>query len=496
LKSPLRLACTLLLLAGLCPANTIYLNDGTSITAARVTQTAAEVHYVAGGVEHTIPSSSVSRIEPSSGMGISVGTSSSGWIAPSRNSTPTRRLEDGSQKSSHDELAASLSGKSAKQNPGYPALGARIIGSAGVSNRALYDVESEGNSNQTAAAYLIASHYSYEHGDSEAAQQYLRRCLRLAPTQPELLQWNAFLLMEAGEYSAALREAKRAEQEDPKSVGAVRVLGMAYYNSGRFDDAIATWKRAQKMEPAEFITEYLAKAAREQGVEGNFFESQSAHFILRYEGSRTGLGFAPELLATLDRQYVALQNELGFSPGITITVIVYTGRQFSEATRAPDWAGGINDGKIRIPIRNLKSVTPELERVLRHEMAHSFIYAYVRGACPTWLHEGIAQMMEPRHSGGIAAPLGQLFHEGQAVPLRYLEGSFLDLNSGQADLAYSESLAAVEYLRSAKGVYGLRRILDALNEGDEPEAALQHAVQLNYKELESGIAGYLLAEAR
>jgi len=496
LKNSLRLACTLLLLAGLCPADTIYLNDGTSITAKRVTRTASEVRYVAGGAEQTIPSSSVSRIEPGSGMGISIGTSSSGWIAPSRNSTPTRRLGEGSQKASNDALADSLASKSAKQNPGYPALGARIIGSSGVSNRALYDIESEGDSSQTVAAYLIASHYSYEHGDSEAAQRYLRRCLRLAPAQPAVLQWNAFLLMERGEYAAAVRQAKRAEQEDPKSVGALRVLGMAYYHSGRFDDAIATWKRAQKLEPAEFITAYLEKAKREQGVEGNFFESQSAHFMLRYEGSRTELGFAPELLSTLGRQYVALQNELGFSPGITITVIVYTGRKFSDATRAPDWAGGINDGKIRIPVRNLKSVTPELERVLRHEMAHSFIHAYVHGACPTWLQEGIAQMVEPDTSGALAGPLGRAFDQGRTVPLRYLEGSFLGLSSSQAELAYAESLAAVEYLRSAKGVYGLRRILDALNEGDEPEDALQRAVQLNYKELESGIAGYLLANAR
>ncbi len=44
----------------------------------------------------------------------------------------------------------------------------------------------------------------------------------------------------------------------------------------------------------------------------------------------------------------------------------------------------------------------------------------------------------------------------------------------QAQLAYAESLAAAEYLRSTYGMYALRRMLELLNEGEAPEAALRN----------------------
>jgi len=62
-------------------------------------------------------------------------------------------------------------------------------------------------------------------------------------------------------------------------------------------------------------------------------------------------------------------------------------------------------------------------------------------------------------------------------------------------VAYAESLAATEYLRSAYGMRALRQMLDSLSEGESPEAALRHATHASYQEFESGVANYL-AHAR
>jgi hypothetical protein len=231
-------------------------------------------------------------------------------------------------------------------------------------------------------------------------------------------------------------------------------------------------------------------------VEGDFSEREGAHFVLRYEGRQTGFHFASELLYTLDHQYGNLQRELGFAPDRTITVILYTEQQFSEVTQEPSWADGLNDGKVRIPVRDLSGVTPQLEAVLMHEMTHSFIRSLTHGRCPQWLNEGIAQMEEPRRSSAFAAPLAQLFREGRQVTLHYLEGSFTRFSPAQAQLAYAESLAATEYLRSAYGMYALHRMLELLNDGEEPEAALSHAVQANYAEFERGLGSYLAKSAQ
>ncbi len=62
----------------------------------------------------------------------------------------------------------------------------------------------------------------------------------------------------------------------------------------------------------------------------------------------------------------------------------------------PPGREALNDGKLRIPISGLSSMTPELAHVLKHELAHSFIARLSGGRCPPWLHEGIAQFLEPQ----------------------------------------------------------------------------------------------------
>ena len=84
-----------------------------------------------------------------------------------------------------------------------------------------------------------------------------------------------------------------------------------------------------------------------------------------------------------------------------------------------------------------------------------------------------------------------MYQNGRQVPLRDLEGSFIRFSPQQAQLAYAESLAATEYLRANYGMRGLRRMLELLNDGEAPEAALNHAVQANYADFESGLGSYL-----
>jgi Tfp pilus assembly protein PilF len=372
-----------------------------------------------------------------------------------------------------------------------PALAAKVVNPDGVNERALREIEAEANPAQSAAAFFIAAHYAYDHSDNEAARRYMQHSVEFEPDQAPLLEWYSVLLLDGGQHQEAVTQAEHAVQRAPRSSEALQVLGMAYYDSGRFSEAIENWKRAQELHPSETVAGYLEKAEREAKVEGNFSEREGTHFVLRYEGRQTGFTFASELLSDLERQYGELQRDLGFAPDITITVIVYTERQFFDVTRAPSWADGLNDGKIRLPVHDLTSVTPELESVLRHEMAHSFVHSATHGNCPTWLNEGIAQLEEPRSSSAFAEPLARLYHDGRQAPLRYLEGSFLRFSPAQAQLAYAESLAATEYLRANYGTRALRRMLELLNDGEAPEAALNHAVQADYAGFESGLGSYL-----
>jgi tetratricopeptide (TPR) repeat protein len=488
-------ALTLGLMLEICRADAIHLKNGTTISADKIVEKNDRVEYTVGGTAYSVPKSSVSSIDHGTAFGISIGTSKSGLIAPPKDSGGSLPVV-GSNLVSHREFAAALPQPPRMHDAESAALLARVVSFDRVNERALEDIEGEGNAEKSASAYFIAARYAYDHSEGEAARRYLKRSIDFEPEQAGLLEWYTVLLLDGGQYNEAVAQAEHAVKLAPRSAEALQVLGLAEYDSGRFAKAIESWKRAQELQPSEAVAAYLAKAEREAGVEEKFSERESKHFVLRYEGHQAGFGFASELLYTLDRQYGELERELGFAPESTITVILYTEQQFFDVTQGPSWADGLNDGKVRVPVHDLSGVTPRLEAVLRHEMAHSFVHSMTHGRCPVWLNEGIAQMEEPRSSSSFAAPLANLFQSGRAVPLRYLEGSFTRLSPQQARLAYAESLAATEYLRSAYGLYALRRVLELLNDGEAPEAALSSATRANYKEFESGLGAYLAKNAR
>jgi tetratricopeptide (TPR) repeat protein len=474
-----------------CRADLIHLKNGITISASQVTQKDGQVQYTVGGTQYSIPQASVSGIDHDSAFGISVGTSKSGLIAAPALPASSSSSNSTANFVSHRELVSSLPRTAQMHGFDSAVLSAQIIRDGRVNERALYDISSEGSSAKSAAAYFIAAQYAYEHSEGEAARRYMKTCLSYEPEDAGLLEWYSVILLDGGQYDDAVTEAQRAVKRAPHSAGALQVLGLAYYDSGHFAQAIETWNHAQQLHPTDAVANYRAKAERESPVEDKFSERTGTHFALRYEGRQLAPRFASELLSTLDRQYGELQRDLGFAPESTITVILYTEQQFFVVTQAPSWAGGLNDGKVRVPVRDLSGVTPQLEAVLRHEMTHSFIHALTHGRCPQWLNEGIAQMEEPRTSGDFAAPLAQLFRDNKQIPLRYLEGSFVRLSPAQAQLAYAESLAAAEYLRSAHGMYSLRRLLELLSDGESSESALRNAGLEDYAELERGLGSYL-----
>ena len=112
---------------------------------------------------------------------------------------------------------------------------------------------------------------------------------------------------------------------------------------------------------------------------------------MKYSGSAAP-DLARGILRTLEEHYRDLQSQLDFSPPEPIAVILYTNQAFADITRAPGWAGALNDGRIRIPVQGLSSVTGEMSHILKHELTHSFITQKTHGRCPTWLQEGLAQL--------------------------------------------------------------------------------------------------------
>jgi hypothetical protein len=211
---------------------------------------------------------------------------------------------------------------------------------------------------------------------------------------------------------------------------------------------------------------------------------------LRYEGSQASSELRRQILEALEQSYNKLESDLGASPR-NIYVSLYTDQAFFDVTQAPAWSAALNDGKIRIPISGVSSVTPELARVLRHELTHSFVAQITHGRAPQWLNEGIAELEQGANTTSFGSRLATLYSSGHQVPLNMLEANFDMLDKSEALVAYAESLAAVEYISSTYGVSDVARILQRLGQGESIETALRNTIHAGYKELDAEVTEYL-----
>jgi len=234
----------------------------------------------------------------------------------------------------------------------------------------------------------------------------------------------------------------------------------------------------------------LEKVKREKEAEGDFREGESSHFVIRYHGGATR-SLASDVMHVLEDQFQSLRNELRYTPPEPIAVILYTQESFRDVTRSPGWAGALNDGKIRVPVQGIETVSVELTRILRHELTHSFVFQKTSGRAPTWLQEGLAQWMEGRRTNGDAAQLVAFYEQGQGKQLRYSDDSWTRFSTGQARFAYAWSLAVVEMVEAEHGSDGINRLLEAERAESSREAALREGLRMNFSSLDEVTIDYL-----
>ena len=486
-------ACVILLAANVSRADTIYLKNGMYIVVTRATEKDGQIEYWVGSTKYTISRNMVTKIE--TGNGPSPGVRSA---APASRGTPgvrdlSRRESDSNSASSgHDKLKLPVPGETRQAGPYWTALRSRILQGDRVNEIKLAEIELDHDARTTSNAYFLAGVTEMQGGDAARAGTYFEHALQSAPEQTNLLEWHAIALSAQGRYPEAVSELERATALDSNSAHLFQLLGLARYDSDRTGDAVTAWKRAMELSPDPYTERLLHKAERELEVEERSRRKQSTHFILHYQGDATSAELQQQLLATMEDGYRDLTSQLGYEPTENIIVILYTQKEFVDITEAPSWAGAINDGKLRIPIRGVSVMNPELQRVLRHELTHSFIRSLAGGRCPTWLNEGIAELMEPRSSSAFAQSLAALFQQRKEIPFSVLEHPFIRFSDLQAQVAYAESLSGVEYLRDRYGMAEVVRMLRNIAAGEEPEIALRQSTGMDYAAFQQRIGESLL----
>ena len=355
--------------------------------------------------------------------------------------------------------------------------------------------EASANPSPTAIAHVVAAEsaaaqFEISVGDFEQAADHYTVGLRFAPDNLGLLLETAYLHLRRSEYTAALDLLDRARRVDPDSPDAAKLAGWALYGLNRVADAVAEWKRALALKPDAEVQHALEKAERDALEEASYREGETAHFRLLYNGAA-----APELardvLRTLEAQFVEISSTLNYVPPEPIGVVLYTNQSFMDITRSPTWVGALNDGRIRVPVEGLTSVTDELARVLKHELTHSFVGQKTGGRCPVWLQEGIAQYMEGKRSKNAAGALYSAYERHMEFSLASYETSWMNLPRDTASSAYAWSLAVVETIVGEDGMDDMERILDRINAQSSTEDAIHAVLHDSYADLMQATVEYM-----
>lgn len=342
-----------------------------------------------------------------------------------------------------------------------------------------------------AQGYQEAAIFLTRKGNPQGAIEKYRHALPFAPDDLALTLALGYLLVKQNRHNEALELLLPASTSFPTSPDIPVLLGSAYYATEHMDRAIAEWNKALALQDNPRLREALARAEQERSVAGSYKELRSQHFLLRYDGNET-TPLGAEVLKTLEVGFLDLQLDLDFFPREPMVVLLYPDQAFQDIARSPSWVGAVNDGKIRVPVSGLSSITPDLARVLKHELTHSFVRQITLGRCPTWFNEGLAQLEDGTTTTGLGMQLARSFVNDHLPPFSALETSFMGLPTDQVGLAYAKSLAALEYLRDTYGLGEISRLLKMMPANPNLSSLLQDELRLSYPAFEQEVANYIV----
>ncbi|MGE5127320.1 MAG: peptidase MA family metallohydrolase [Betaproteobacteria bacterium] len=335
---------------------------------------------------------------------------------------------------------------------------------------------------------VVLSREKLAAGDPKEALRFARLALFRDGGSTAGLQALAEAQLALGDAARARSSAESAIALDPRDARSHEALGDALAELADFVAAREEYRAALELDPQPRLQQKL------DTLFSSAASASSARFRVQYDGGADEpLGLA--VLRVLDAAWDEYAGTLGFGPAEPVTVVLQTATSFRDTTRAPEWAAAWNDGTIRVPVMGLTAPTAGLVRVLRHELAHSFVTARADGGCPTWLHEGVAQWLEGGDPAREDAALAARARTRPLARLESLESPFVGLSEADAAAAYAESLSAVAHVLRLRGAEGLRRLLEAIGAGRPPAEALPAALSLSYGEFQRNWEQHLLKAA-
>jgi hypothetical protein len=313
-------------------------------------------------------------------------------------------------------------------------------------------------------------------GSAEEASAAFAQAIRLDGA-------NAIAMLGAGAAANMRGRPEEARQHlagalrlQPSLTAAAQLLGEILYRQADLQGAIDVYEQALARAPGDQkLAARLEAWRREAAVHDTLSTKLATHFTILFEGP-ADQPMAARVSEMLESIYWQVGGAIGAYPPNVLTVVLYSKEQFRDVTQSPSWAGGLFDGRIRVPVAG-RIDGRELRRVLAHEFTHAVVKSLAPRGVPQWLSEGLAVLME--QAGGPARPLAA---DTPVPPLSRLEGSFEKLSPDEARSAYAASAAATQALLDRGGPMVIYNLLTNLGNGMRFDEAFERAALVPYRE--------------
>lgn len=319
-------------------------------------------------------------------------------------------------------------------------------------------------------------------GRLKESREFLEEAVETRPESTEYHRMLAGVLFQLGDLSLARREVDEALELSPDDDEARELSGDLCYREGELNLAVAEWEAAAKSRSRPVLTEKIARGRLEMDAEQGMRRETSRYFVVQYRSD-----LPPELVKAffevLDQAFDILHDLLGDYPRDEIQVILYSGVSFRDVTRAPVWAGGLYDGKIKMPVGGLRSVQEvnNLLSLLVHEMTHAFLHRMAPAGLPLWFNEGLATTFQGWDPGRIR----EWFSEHPPAIARIsdvdlaLQGRLGDVTAG-----YAAARLALGDIVEARGSGAVRGIIAGVGAGHPFPEVFRDEVRMDLQEFE------------
>ena len=322
-------------------------------------------------------------------------------------------------------------------------------------------------------------------GNHKAAAESFVEAAKLDPKNASLWLGAGFAEFLQRHDAEAKTYLHRALDLDPKLTLARAQLAQVIKRQGDLAEAIRHYEIVVGEMPEEKgLIETLERWRRERELHERMRVTVGDHFTVSFEGPEDA-AMAAQALESLNRAFWRICDVLGTFPTKSIPVVLYSGQQFRDITRSPQWAAAAFDGIIRIPMRGADDKGEDLDRVLAHEFTHALIRSLATRGLPTWLNEGLATVLEGPEDGEWMEKA--LAGTSKPPSLTVLSAPFNKLSGRDAQVAYASSTRAAKRLLDEAGGVAVANLLRDLGEGVEFEAAFLHRIQRSLADFEASL---------